>query len=129
MDLIRVNASVEDKVVALKIAVSGNASRVLQHARIAKVSQIFKTLKQAYDGFRTSDQLFHIKQWPEESVMQLHSRIIAEAEKSHASRTKKYFDQLLRKVIRNALYPDMQIKIADQHSRRLKDLIYQAHEV
>ena len=60
--LSRVNASVEDKVVALKIAVSGNAGRVLQHAKITKVSQIFKTLKQAYEGFKTSDQLFHIKQ-------------------------------------------------------------------
>ena len=128
--LSRVNASVEDKVVALKIAVSGNAGRVLQHAKIAKVSQIFKTLKQAYEGFRTSDQLFHIKQqWPEESVMQLHSRIIAEAKNSHVSRTKKYFDQLVRKVLRNALYTEIQTKIADQHPRRLKDLIYLAHEV
>jgi hypothetical protein len=126
----RVNASVEDKVVALKIAVSGNAGRVLQHAKITKVSQIFKTLKQAYEGFKTSDQLFHIKQqWPEESVMQLHSRIIAEAKNSHVSRTKKYFNQLLRKVLRNALYPEIQTKIADQHPRRLKDLIYLAHEV
>jgi len=61
--------------------------------------------------------------------MQLHSRIIAEAKNSHVSRTKKYFNQLLRKVLRNALYPEIQTKIADQHPRRLKDLIYLAHEV
>jgi hypothetical protein len=61
--------------------------------------------------------------------MQLHSRIIAEAKNSHVSRTKKYFNQLLRKVQRNALYPEIQTKIADQHPRRLKDLIYLAHEV
>ena len=35
----------------------------------------------------------------------------------------------MRKVLRNALYTEIQTKIADQHPRRLKDLIYLAHEV
>ena len=126
----RVNATTSDKIAALKMSVRENAGLVLQRSKLKKVSDVFKILKPAYQGFKTGDQLFHIKQrWPKETVMQLIGRIHAEAKHAYVSQNPKHFDDLLMKVFRNALHYEIQSRIEDQHPRKLKDLTYLAHEV
>ncbi len=112
------------------MAIQGNAGRLLHKAKINKISDVFKILKPAYHGFQTADQLFHIRQeYPKENVMQLNARILAQARNSNLDDNPKHFDELMKKVFRNALHPDIQSKIIDQHPRKFKDLVYLANEV
>jgi hypothetical protein len=106
------------------MAIQGNAGRLLHKAKINKISDVFKILKPAYHGFQTADQLFHIRQeYPKENVMQLNARILAQARNSNLDDNPKHFDELMKKVFRNALHPDIQSKIIDQHPRKFKDFI------
>jgi len=103
---------------------------LLHKAKTNKISDVFKILKPAYHGFQTADQLFHIRQeYPKENVMQLNARILAQARNSNSDDNPKDFDELMKKVFRNALHPDIQSKIIDQHPRKFKDLVYFANEV
>jgi len=64
------------------MAIQGNAGRLLHKAKINKISDVFKILKPEYHGFKTADQLFHIRQeYPKENVMQLNARILAQSKK------------------------------------------------
>ena len=62
--------------------------------------------------------------------MQLNARILAQARNSNLDDNPKHFDDLMKKVFRNALHPDIQSKIIiDQHPRKFKDLVYLSNEV
>ena len=94
----RIDASSSDKIAALKMAIQGNAGRLLHKAKINKISDVFKILKPAYHGFQTADQLFHIRQeYPKENVMQLNARILAQARNSNLDDNPKHFDELRKK--------------------------------
>jgi hypothetical protein len=123
----KVNASKEDKLLALYRAIRGDARTLLSEKNFEEISDVFAALENVHIQVGSIDSIFNIRQKENESVGECYVRILIEIICSKLI-TLTGENEIIMHCLRKALKPEILEKLNNTCFQKLSSMLYSAKQ-